>query len=64
LAIFGLEAFPKMLFDLESWRESFEQARTDKNAALVRELLDEAATAYRKMSNERFSSLFARFVTE
>jgi hypothetical protein len=53
-----------MLFDLETWRERFEQARRDKNAPLVRELLDEVATAYRKMSNERFSSLFARFVTE
>jgi len=52
-----------MFFDLNSWRERFEQARTDKNAPLVRELLDEVATEYRKMSNEEFSSLFARFVT-
>jgi hypothetical protein len=40
---------------LQSWREKFEQARTDKNAPLVRELLDEVATAYRKMSQERFT---------
>jgi hypothetical protein len=54
----------KMLFNLQSWRERFEQARTDKNAPLVRELLDEVATAYRRMSHERFTRLFARFVTE
>jgi hypothetical protein len=51
-------------FNLQSWRQRFEQARADKNATLVRELLDEVATAYRKMSDERFSSIFARFVTE
>lgn len=53
-----------MLFDLTSWSERFEQARADKNTPLVRELLDEVAREYRRMSNERFSSLFARFVTE
>jgi hypothetical protein len=53
-----------MFFDLQSWRERFEQARTDKNATLVRELLDEVAAAYQKMSHEKFSSPFARFVME
>jgi len=53
-----------MRFNLQSWRERFEQARAEKNATLVRELLDEVATAYRKMSNERLSAIFARFVTE
>ena len=52
-----------MLFDLESWRERFEQARTDKNAPFLRELLDEIATAYQRMSHEKFSGDFARFVT-
>jgi hypothetical protein len=41
-----------MLFNLKSWREKFDQARTEYNAGLVRELLDELATAYRKMSHE------------
>jgi hypothetical protein len=41
-----------MLFNLNSWREKFEQARTDYNAGLVRELLDELAAEYRKMCNE------------
>jgi hypothetical protein len=52
-----------MLFDLQSWRERFEQARTDKNAPFLRELLDEIATVYEKMSREKSSSVFARFVT-
>jgi hypothetical protein len=54
----------EMLFDLQSWRERFEQARADKNVPLVRELLDEVAAEYQKMSQERFSGVFARFVTE
>ena len=53
-----------MFFDLTSWREKFEQARVDKNATLVRELLDEVAAAYQEMSHEGFSSLSARFVME
>lgn len=53
-----------MFFDFQLWRERFEQARIDKNGPLVRELLDEVATEYWKMSHQRFSSFFARFVTE
>jgi hypothetical protein len=53
-----------MLFDLQSWRERFEQARKDKNAPLVRELLDEVVAEYQKMSHERFTGVFARFVTQ
>jgi hypothetical protein len=58
-----VENLLEMSFDLESSRERFEQARTDKNAPLVRELLDEVATEYRKVSHEKFGSVFARFVT-
>jgi len=53
-----------MFFDLTSWREKFEQARADKNATLVRELLDEVAAAYQEMSSEGFSSFPARFVMQ
>jgi len=52
-----------MFFDLQSWRERFEQARADKDAPRLRELLDEVATAYQKMSYEKVNGVFARFVT-
>jgi hypothetical protein len=58
------ESVVAMPFDLPSWRERFEQARSERNAPLVRDLLDEVATAYRRMSKEKFSAIFARFVTE
>ena len=57
------EIIPTMFFDLQSWRERFEQARVDKDAPLLRDLLDEVATAYQKMSYENVNGVFARFVT-
>ena len=53
-----------MFFNLQSWRERFDQARTDKNVPLVHELLDELAAAYRKISQRENRGFFARFVTE
>jgi hypothetical protein len=55
---------PKMFFNLKSWRDRFDQARTQKDTSLVRELLDELATEYRKMCHEEASSLSARLVME
>jgi hypothetical protein len=63
LAIFDLQT-SQMFFNLKSWRDKFEQARTEKNTSLVRELLDELATEYRKMSHEGASSLSARIVMQ
>ena len=57
------ETVSTMFFDLQSWRERFEQARADKDAPRLRELLDEVATAYQKMSYEKVNGVFARFVT-
>jgi hypothetical protein len=48
---------PKMFFNLKSWRDRFDQARTEKDTSLVRELLDELATEYRKMCHEEASRL-------
>ena len=42
-----------MLFNLKSWHDKFDQARTEKDASLVRELLDELVTEYRKVWHER-----------
>jgi hypothetical protein len=40
------------MFTLNSWHEKFDQARTDYNAARVRDLLDELTAQYRKMWDE------------
>jgi hypothetical protein len=54
-----------MVFDLTSWRDRFEQARSEKNPNLVRELLDELATEYHKMCYEGASSVAsARFAMD
>ena len=58
------ETISTMFFDLQSWRERFEQARADKDAPRLRELLDEVATAYQKMSYDKDNGVFARVVTE
>lgn len=53
-----------MLFNLKSWRDKFDQARTEKDTSLVCELLDELVTEYRKVWHEGASSISARFVME
>ena len=61
---YGFSSLSEMFFNLQSWRERFEQARTDKNVPLVRDLLDELAAAYRKVSHREASGFVTRFVTE
>jgi hypothetical protein len=53
-----------MFFNLQSWRERFDQARTERNANLVRELLDELAREYSRMCRDHKRSVFARLVME
>ncbi len=42
-----------MFFDLQSWRDRFEKARTDNNVVLVRDLLDEIAEQYQTVAKDR-----------
>ncbi len=36
-----------MFFNFKSWRDQFEEARTEKNPNRIGDLLDEIVTAYR-----------------
>jgi len=40
------------MFNLNSWHEKLDQARTEYNAGRVRDLLDELAAQYRKVYDE------------